>query len=69
MARQEALERVSNRTAMAVLSKKLDDLHAYFEQLCPTCNAYQPRFFGSDMAKGKRSQFTQCKNCRNGQVV
>jgi hypothetical protein len=58
--------RVSNRTAESVRSKKMGELHAYYEQLCPTCGTWQPRFFGSRMS-ASLSTFTQCKNCRNGQ--
>jgi hypothetical protein len=65
--RQELHGQVSNRTALSVRSKKMGELHAYYEQLCPTCGTWQPRFFGSPMS-ASLSTFTQCKNCRNGQA-
>jgi hypothetical protein len=61
-------ERVSNRTALSVRSKKMGELHAYYEQLCPSCNTWKPRFYGSKMASGRPSSFTACKECRNAQA-
>ena len=61
-------ERVSNRTAMSVRSKKMGELHAYDEQLCPGCGQWKPRFYGSKMANSPGSTFTQCLRCRNGRM-
>jgi hypothetical protein len=67
MPRAQMEQRVSNRTALSVRSRKMGELHAYDEQQCPSCNAWQPRFHGSGMyGTVASSTFTQCRPCRNG---
>jgi hypothetical protein len=55
MARAQMEQRVSNRTEESSRSRTLGDLHAYQEQQCPACNAYQPHF---------STRFGECRECR-----
>jgi hypothetical protein len=54
---------------MSVRSKKMGELHAYDEQLCPGCGQWKPRFYGSKMANSPGSTFTACRECREAQAV